>query len=373
MAKNAKTSAMEVDGAIGGANKAISAAEASTSNSGGARAKEYTGKAGTSQRPPGNGGGPNRGGGESQNRGGGGNQNQGGGGKRHRKPKPKLKPGDPGWEEFRQKRNKRRAEQLCLQKKNGKRSPYALYIDASGVTTENAKRIPISLAEWKHLLQDAVAQMALDMIEMEEEGVDSPGDTLYLAHQCFVEHVPKGTPKGTPMSNKPDDQRFGHGAMFFDTPEAEHFASRAFRGTSVVRDGRKFKVVLDPKEVDRRAAYTMVVQKVIWRAIQPYFWRCVRYAYRGLPEGEPEIVKEKATDRSDHLVVIVIRADRVWETCLDSMNERLFKLPFGRFVLRKKSLGIWPKPQAEADVGAEDAEASADDEGEEPETGEEAQ
>ncbi len=239
------------------------------------------------------------------------------------------------------------------------------------MTTESSKRIPISLAEWKRLLQEAVAQMALDMMEMEEEGVDSPGDTLYRAHQCFIEHVPKGTPKGMPMSNKPDGQCFGHGAMFFDTPEVERFATRAFRGSSVVRDGRKFEVVLDPKEVDRRAAYTMVVHKIIWCAIKPYFWRCVRYAYRGLPAGEPEIVKEKATDRSDHLVMIVIRTDRVWELCLDSMDERLFKLPFARFVLRKKILGIWPKSQTDAAAEASGAEV-ADDEGGEPNAGEEA-
>ncbi len=107
MAKNAKTSAMEVDGATGGADESAPPATASTSNSGGARAKDNTGRAGAGQCPPGNGGGPNRGNGDGQNRGGGSNQNQGDGGKRQRKPKPKLKPGDPGWEEFRQKQNKR--------------------------------------------------------------------------------------------------------------------------------------------------------------------------------------------------------------------------------------------------------------------------
>ena len=283
-----------------------------------------------------------------------------------RKPKSKPKPGDPGWEAFRQKRNKKRAEQQRLKKKNGKRSPYCLYIDAAGLSAEAGKRIPISLAEWKTLLQQAIVRMAEDMLEMREEGVEAPGDKLYMAHQCFVEHVPKDAPKGEPRSTKQDNERFGHGAMFFDTEEAERFARHAFRDVAVVREGKRFELSLAEKELDRRACYTMVASKTVWAAASAYFWRCVTYAYRGLPPGEPEIVKELPTDRSDDYVVLVIRADRLWERCLDDMDERLFKLPFGRFVLRKKSAGIYPKPQILPAVpddvyeGEEEAAAAAE-------------
>ncbi len=362
-AKNAKTTTMEVDGAVRGATAATAnpeptekppvdggttiADERKPNPQKGEKAKEAKG------RPSGQ---PN-----SQHA-----AKGGGGDHRQRKPKSKPKPGDPGWEAFRQKRNKRRAEAIRLKKKNGRRCPYALYIDASGVSTEVAKRIPLALSEWKLLLQQAIVQMAEDMLDMEKLGVESPGDKLYMAHQCFVEHVPKDTPKGEPRSIKPDNERFGHGAMFFDTEEAEGFAARAFRGTSVVREGRRFDIALSEKEVDRRATYSMVAQKVIWKAVSPYFWRCAKYAYRGLPDGEPEIVKEKATDRSEQLVVLVIKADKIWERCLDAMNERLFKLPFGRFVLRKKSEGIYPKPQNL--LNADQAEAEAEEEeGGEPE------
>ncbi len=336
-AKNARTTPMEVDGASGGGEKAKGVAAPAASSSGQARLN----------------------GGSAPNTA---NAPAGSGGKRQRKPKAKPKPGDPGWEAFKRKRNKRRAEQIRLKKKNGRRSPYALYIDAAGVSAEQSKRIPISLTEWKTLLQQALVRMAEDMLDMEKEGVDSPGDKLYLAHQCFVEHRPKGAPKGVPTSTKPDNERFGHGAMFFDTEEAESFAARAFRDTTVVREGKRFEIALDQKEIDRRACYTMVAPKVVWQAVHVYFWRCVRYAYKGLPPGEPEIVKEKATDRSDAYIVLVIRTERIWERCLDGMDERVFKLPFGRFVLRKKSEGIWPKPQVLPTADEAEAEAEVEEE-----------
>ncbi len=375
-AKNAKVTEMEVDEAAPTTAKANQPDRPSGSvpkkggapvkGKGGEKSKgggQATGNGGGNAAKKGGGSAVPKGGGNTSQKGGA-QANQNGGGHRPRKPKKKPKPGDPGWEAFRIKRNKRRAEQQRLKKKNGRRCPFALYIDASGVTAEASKRIPISLVEWKSLLQQAIVQMAEDLLEMKEEGVESPGDRLYLAHQCFVEHVPKDAEQGVPTSSKPDDQRFGHGAMFFDTEEAQDFATRAFRGTSVVREGKKFEVALKEREIDRRACYTMVAQKVIWQVVCTYFWKCVSYAYKGLPPGEPEVVKEKATDRSDDYIVLVIRVDRLWERCLDDMDERLFKLPFGRYVLRKKSEGIWPKPQIlppdrEEEEAEEEAETGA--------------
>ena len=134
----------------------------------------------------------------------------------------KPKPGDEKWEEFRSKRNKKRAERKRLAKKKGKKSPYALYIDATGVNREGQEmKVPISLTEWRILLQQAMVTAMDDLCNMQASGITSPGEKLALAHHCFVER--NNEPDGKPTSNKSPDTRFGHGAMFFDHQEAEIF------------------------------------------------------------------------------------------------------------------------------------------------------
>jgi len=266
-----------------------------------------------------------------------------GGKKSKSKPaKGKPIPGSEGWEKFKKKRNKRRAEKKKLNKKNGKKSPYALYVDASGASSDLAQKIKITLTEWRILLQQAMVQATDDLMQMSKDGLDSPGEKLALAHQCFVEHN-RDHPEGVPTSSMSADQRYGHGALFFDDKEAEIFMRRALRGCNVIREGRKFKLELEQKELDRRAVYSMVANRYIWESVKDRFWSIVKYLYARFPEGEPEVVHEGKVNRSEDLVCVAFRATPPWEEALDGMEERTFRTFAGKFHLRKKDEGIKPR------------------------------
>ena len=266
----------------------------------------------------------------------------------------------PGSKEYqaekkRKDKNKARNARRKMRRTQGPLYPYALHVRA-GPSRNQA----ISLKEWRAILTEA-ATLAYEMIDTRcKAGGDQNNFMLHVA--SFVEHVPPELRvQGKKTSDRPAEDRFGHGLALFMRPEAKDIYNEAFRQVIFQRDGESMRTFAARKKQNVRARYMLRIQQPLWVPLQiaDNFYTSMRRGDPNLPQEngiklesvtaakrftkkvDPKTKKTSVVKVPEDLraeALVIFSANKAWEQGLNTANNKI-KTPFGIFSLRKLNSG----------------------------------